>query len=163
MQSITCLFSTIILAMSWTIHLLELNFFGALSDDFKMMIEPNPMIAIFGLAGENNDSLTGMKLKVTKCVTLLAWRLILLHLWAGLSGWGRCCKILSQRNWDSQYMAPLNHLSSTLELSFNPRNLLNVSPIVRFIFYIYLYLFYGTSQWNMLFFIVQLAVTCSIF
>ena len=55
------------------------SIFGTLSDVFKMVIEPDPMIAIFGVAGKNNKNLTGVKLNVTKCVTLLAQRLILLH------------------------------------------------------------------------------------
>lgn len=44
-----------------------------------MVIEPDAMIAIFGVAGKNNKNLTGVKLNMTKCVTLLARRLILLH------------------------------------------------------------------------------------
>ena len=54
--------------------------FGTLSDVFKMVIEPDPMIAIFGVAGKNNKNLTEVKFNMTKCVTLLARRLILLHL-----------------------------------------------------------------------------------
>lgn len=40
-----------------------------------MVIEPEPMIVIFGVTGEN---LTGTELKATKCVTFLAQRLIVL-------------------------------------------------------------------------------------
>lgn len=37
-----------------------------------MVIQPDPMIAIFGIAGENNNNLSRTKLKLTECVTLLA-------------------------------------------------------------------------------------------
>ncbi len=55
------------------------SIFQTLPDIFKMTIRPDPLIAIFGVAGEENKNLSGTKLRIIEVVTLLARRLILLH------------------------------------------------------------------------------------
>ncbi len=75
MQTLSRLPDTLILAMStyWS------SIFQTLSDIFKMTIHPDLLIAIFGVAGEENNNLSGTKLRIIKFVTLLAQKLILLH------------------------------------------------------------------------------------
>ncbi len=56
------------------------SIFQTLSDIFKLTIQPDPLIAIFGIAGKENKNLSRTKLRITKLVALLARRLILLLL-----------------------------------------------------------------------------------
>lgn len=46
---------------------------------FEMTIQPDPLIAIFGVKEQNNRNLSVTKLKITEFVSLLAQRLILLN------------------------------------------------------------------------------------
>lgn len=54
------------------------NLYTYWSSIFKMVIQPDHVIAIFGVVGEDNNNLSGSKLKIIQFVTLLAGRLILL-------------------------------------------------------------------------------------
>lgn len=85
-----------------------------------MVIELDPMVVIFGVAGDNNNNLTGIKLKVTKCVTLLTQRLTLLT--PSWTQWLR--EVLQHLKLEKLRLNSLiefgNHLSSIFKLSFNP-------------------------------------------
>lgn len=50
-----------------TFDLLEFNLQNTVRH-LKMVIQPDPMIAIFGIVEENNNNLSGTKFKITKFV-----------------------------------------------------------------------------------------------
>lgn len=52
-----------------SLHTYWSSIFKTLSDVFKTAVQPDPMIAIIGITGENNDNLSGSELRIAKFVT----------------------------------------------------------------------------------------------